>query len=307
MVGTRYQCAICNKIRVIVLDPEDHAKKVKASPNGLVSYADIHRCEDGILGINDCSIDHNRHIRGFENLQLPKKRKPLKSVLPGLPTVKKSGASKGPKTYYINRIFPDKIVRVRIIDIRLETIIVIGKMDPRREKMVAFINSDQGTIELEYYASDITLNASLERWLTVMVQMLEKLPPTTLGLFIETLYFIFGNYFNFPSVFLILQLQTLITAHETFFRLKVERDDIQEKINYISAKYGEEVSSVMNDMVVYLASNPKVPLRHFTVGSNHDLPYLINLFLILEQENVLSIERPGVINEKGAIDLAVDK
>lgn len=304
---SKYMCEICNKVRNVIFDRADHAIKVAKNPTGLVTHADIHRCADGILGINNCAIDADGNIRGIDNLQLPTKRKPMFDDLPslsipGIPSAKKEDT--GPKVYPINIIFPDKIIRIRIRDIRLRAVIEIGEMK-RFEKMVSFITSDLGTIELEYYASDIELGTSLEKWLTIMCQLLEKLPPTTLGLFIETILFIYGNLFTAPNVFLILQLQTLITAQNTYFTLKIPKNQFNKRMAGISAKYGEEVYGALNNIAIFLVDNPSQPLQFYT-RTHEDLTYLINLFLILEQEGILSIQRPAVIKDKIDNTLADD-
>ena len=79
MVGkneSKYMCEVCKKVRNVIYDREMHALMVSKDPTGLVTHADIHRCEDGILGINNCAIDADGNIRGIDNLQLPTKQVP---------------------------------------------------------------------------------------------------------------------------------------------------------------------------------------------------------------------------------------
>ncbi|MHA2277011.1 MAG: hypothetical protein ACXAC2_14655, partial [Candidatus Kariarchaeaceae archaeon] len=118
----------------------------------------------------------------------------MKSSVPGIPLpapiVNTSSNGNSMRTYQITRMHPDKDFRIRIIDERLRVIIKIGQIHPKEEKMVAYITSDLGTIELEYYACAIRYNSNLEKWFSILANLLEKLPPTTIGLFIETLMFI---------------------------------------------------------------------------------------------------------------------
>lgn len=308
---TRYQCSICTIGRAVGIDVAEHEKKVSLSPNGLVIYSDLHRCQHGILGINNLQIDHDLAIRSIENLQLPEKRRPVNSSVPGIPLpasrikMNHYGDSRM-RNYLITKMLPEEDFRIRILDERLRVAITIGNIIPGKEKMIALITSDQGTIELEYYPSPIKYNSNMEKWLSIMVNLLEKLPPTTLGLFIETLIFIHSLDYAPPSVFLIKQLKTILTSHETYFVLKEEDPvSVTNKLDYVAAKYGEEVALVMNELIAYLVSNPMIPLQYYTRTHNEDLVYLINLFLILEQEDLLTIERPGIVEEKIDEELSV--
>ncbi|MHA2252032.1 MAG: hypothetical protein ACXAD7_16835 [Candidatus Kariarchaeaceae archaeon] len=316
---TKYQCSVCTQIRDVGIDSVAHNELISLSANGLAIYSDIHRCEHGILGINNLHIDHDFAIRSFDNLQLPKKRVPKKSIpglpIPGIPTTRIDERG-GMRTYrIINPISMgkrnyEKEIRIRIVDERLRAVIVIGKIDlsiPKKEKMIALITSDLGTIELEFYSSKTRFNTNMEKWFTIMVNLLEKLPPTTTGLFLETVRFIQSLNYAPPSIFLIKQLQTIITSHETYFQLNAEPQDVTDKLTFIAAKYGEEVAIVMNELISYLVANPLIPLQYYTRTHSEDLVYLINMFLILEQEELLSIERPGIVEEKVNKELAVDE
>ncbi|MHA2033452.1 MAG: hypothetical protein ACW99Q_29115, partial [Candidatus Kariarchaeaceae archaeon] len=157
---------------------------------------------------------------------------------------------------------------------------------------------DLGTIELEYYACSIRYNSNLEKWFSILTNLLEKLPPTTIGLFIETLMFIHSLELTPPSTFLITQLKTILTSHETHFQLKEKQENVTARLGYVAGKYGDEVAVVMNELISYLVANPLVPLRYFTRTHSEDLVYLINLFLILEQEDLLEIIRPGIVEEE---------
>ncbi|MHA2403932.1 MAG: hypothetical protein ACXADH_13135, partial [Candidatus Kariarchaeaceae archaeon] len=272
---TRYQCSVCSRLRSYPVDIEEHSQKVKDSPNGLVIHSDIHRCDNGILGINNLHIDHDFAIRSFENLQLPIKRRPIKSSVPGIPlpaplaNITSDGNSM--RTYPITKMIPDKDFRIRIIDERLRVIIKIGEINPKEEKMVAYITSDLGTIELEYYACSIRYNSNLEKWFSILTNLLEKLPPTTIGLFIETLMFIHSLELTPPSTFLITQLKTILTSHETHFQLKEKQENVTARLGYVAGKYGDEVAVVMNELISYLVANPLVPLRYFTRTHSEDL------------------------------------
>jgi len=60
---TQYHCSNCNKVRVFQIEKTKHEDKIKDSTNGIVIYSDIHRCKDGIIGINNLQIDKNYAVR----------------------------------------------------------------------------------------------------------------------------------------------------------------------------------------------------------------------------------------------------
>ncbi|MHA2172962.1 MAG: hypothetical protein ACXAB7_24140 [Candidatus Kariarchaeaceae archaeon] len=279
----------------IRLDTEVHREKVSDSPNGLATYSDIHRCEEGILGISNLHIDHDFAIRSFSILELPALRKPFSDRVPGLP-VPQADPKKQVNSYVITQMLDEKGFRLVIIDEGINAILNIGQVDVVTEGKVTTIISDLGMVFLDYYPSEMTFNKNLEKWLTILVNLLEILPPTRLGLFIETLRFIHGLYRTPPSNFHILQLKTILTCHETYFTINKVRARYK-KIRDISSKYGEENAELIKSLLYYLEENPISPLQHFAKNFDRDLVYLIYLFLILEQEGLVDIERPGIVEE----------
>ncbi|MHA2172432.1 MAG: hypothetical protein ACXAB7_21385 [Candidatus Kariarchaeaceae archaeon] len=269
------------------------------SPNGLAILSDIHRCEEGILGISNLHIDQDFAIRSFSILELPAIRKPFSETSPSPPMipVPQADPKKLVNSYSITQMLDEKGFRVVIVDEGLNAILNIGQVDVVTETKVTTVISDLGMVFLDYYPSAITFNSNLEKWLSVLVNLLEILPPTKLGLFIETLRFIHGLYRTAPTNFHILQLKTILTCHETFFSINKVRARYK-KIRDIASKYGEENAELIKSLLYYLEENPSAPLQHFAKNFDRDLVYLIYLFLILEQEGLVVIQRPGVVEEE---------
>ena len=293
-----YHCFICNKRRILRLNTEKHKNAVSKSPNGLALYSDIHRCSDGILGINNLHIDHDFAVRSYSILELPTKKIALNEPgipVPGVPAPGPPSA-KGTElnTYQITDMLSEKGFRLAIVDERLNISIKIGKPE-KGEMMISYLTSDLGTVILEYYASEIAFSSVVEKWMILFVNLLEILPPTKIGLFIETLRFIHSNFRNLPSPFLIKQLKTILVAHETYFTVlpvKVR----YKRIRDIKAKYGEEYASLTEEIIEKLEENPMMTLQDFTKDFDRDIVFLIYVFLILDQEAIIGIEWPGVID-----------
>ena len=135
--GSRYQCLLCSKMRDIILDTDEHIERATKSPNGLVLHSDIHRCHEGILGINNLHIDVNFAVRSFSSIELPEKRKPMSKLgIPGIPTATvQSSSSSKLREYTITHMLPEKGFRLIIEDARLNASIKIGRI-PKKEKPI---------------------------------------------------------------------------------------------------------------------------------------------------------------------------
>jgi hypothetical protein len=280
----------------IQLNIEEHVQQVAKSPNGLVIHSAIHRCDDGLLGISNLHIDANFAIRSFSILEFPSRTRPTAIPVPGLP-VPKSDLSEIKNKYIITQMQTIKGFRLIIVDHRLNALLNIGKVDEKNEEKISRITSDLGMVYLDYYPSEMPLNTHTEKWLMILVNHTEILPPTKIGLFIETLRFIHDLHRTPPSTFLIKQLQTLLTSHETYFTL-IKVTARFRKIKDIALKYGEDIAILSKTLLEFLEENPIIPLQDYVKAHNRDLLYLIRIFLILEQEKLLIIERPGIIEEE---------
>ncbi|MHA2099911.1 MAG: hypothetical protein ACW99A_14635, partial [Candidatus Kariarchaeaceae archaeon] len=126
MPNAIYSCNHCKQNRNIVLDEKTHHDMVDKSPNGLVMYSDSHRCENGIIGINNLQIDKHFAVRGFTFLELPQRQIPQMSGL-GIP-VPKVLSTDEMKTYVITHLPPDERLKIVILDRMLNVRINIGKV-----------------------------------------------------------------------------------------------------------------------------------------------------------------------------------
>ncbi|MCH8906599.1 MAG: hypothetical protein IH840_05880, partial [Candidatus Heimdallarchaeota archaeon] len=223
-------------------------------------------------------------------IELPEKRKPVSRLeIPGIPmATATSSTSSKLRQYTITHMLPEKGFRLIIEDSRLNAIINIGRI-PKKEKPIKVVESDQGSIILDYYPSEMEYNTNIDQWLQILVNQLELLPVTRLGLFIETLRFIHSCYHSKPDEFQIKQLQTILTSHETYFKLTKPEES---RLKPIDAKYGAELTSLMINIIKILTENPRFNLKEIALKLDKDLVYLISTLLIMEQELLIEIKSP---------------
>ena len=293
-----YQCGVCKEVRRYYVDTGRHTQDAENSANGLVLYSDIHRCDAGILGINNLRIDANYSIRSFEPLKLPTKAQP--TSFPGLPSPRAKSAES--TLIFKVRNQSDNEMRLLIHDRRLNSVLNIGLIDTENEVEIATITSDLGTISMSYYPSEVTYTSFLEKWLQILVNTLEVLLPTKIGLFIETLRYISTLSREAPSPFHIKLLKTILTTHETYFLIN-EDVDFESRLSDVAHKYNDDLVIAVKALMDELRKNPMMPLQHFTDietirKQKEDVVYLIHTFLIMEQEEFITIERPGIVEEE---------
>jgi len=263
---------------------------IESSPNGLVIYSDVHTCKDGVLEVNNLQIDKNYHIRSFEFLKLPEYRKKIKSMIP-VPGLKKSVDDMD--LIKIMEIDRNQEINLVIEDHFLNVMIRIGRFDHTVEPQKT-LNSELGGITLYIFENGGELTQTLEAWYQYLIDTLEILPPTKLGMLLETLWYFMDNQNTEPSAFDKSIVRTILASHEIFFEI----NDITNVMN-IYQKYSESFSEadfdIIDQFLSSLQDNPRMPIQFFTDKSDKDLVYLIYLFLILEKEDVIKIDRPGIV------------
>lgn len=299
--ASQFHCQDCKQMRQFSFDTEVHVKKIEKSPNGLASYSEIHRCSDGLLNIYNLQIDANHAIRSFNLMKLPVHRRPSVLSVPGIPSPKIKTNDEQILNFNIDRMFPSNGFRLVIYDEMICVSINIGGVDVKKELLIAQIESDLGTIKLDYYDSDIQYTSNVEKLLSILVNTLEIVPPTKIGLFVETLRYIHSIHDQIPDAFHIKLLKTILTTHETHFLLnEVESKD--DAINDLKYKYSDEMGNFANELLDNIESDPHAPLQKFmTIKSkyhkNDDLIYLIHTLMLMEQTGLLIIDRPGIVEE----------
>lgn len=288
--GSQYVCEICKQNRFIKLDDDVHKKNVNRSNNGLALYSDIHLCKDGMPGINNLRIDANYAVRSIENQELPPVKKASKFAIPGVPS---TSTSTQYSNLYITESSSFENLRIIIIDDWLLTKITIGEIDPDNELPINTVNSDLGGITLKFYSSEIVYTPNTEKWLMIFINSLELLPPTIFGLIIETLKYILVLIRDEPTEFDIKMLKTMLASHEIYFSVVENADQIEN----LSSKFDEGEMTIFRELISHHVMQPELPLQYYIKKfKDKDLEYIIYMILILENENFILVDRPGIID-----------
>lgn len=303
-VGTRpsqYQCTKCGQVRNVIIDENVHQERSSKMANKMAVFSDIHRCEGGFLGINNLQVDHNFHIRSFDILSFPTREEAPALGIPGVPSTRKDES--GDKTIIITEMLPERTFRLKIQIGSIATKIIIGDIDFKEEIPLEEIQSDNGQTKIEYYKSDILFNSNIKAGMTELVKLIELLPPTSLGLVIETLRYIHSLEHEKLTDFHILQLKTIFSSHETYFQQIYDIMKVEEQMRAIDAKYGYDVAKMIRQILLELHANMVLSLRDFVRTFDADFEYMIYIINLMENEKLIEIERPGIITD---IDLQND-
>jgi hypothetical protein len=176
----------------------------------------------------------------------------------------------------------------------------IGKVIENEDFPILTVNSDMGLMEIVFYPSDVIFTPMLEKWFTILVNIMEVLPATKIGLLVDTLKYVLDSSFNEPIEFDIIFLKTILASHEIYFEM-VEGGELSWADHLAinaTPKYREKDVAVMMKIMAHLDENPYIPLQQYVSKELHqDLRYLIYIFLLLEVEGLIRIERPGIIED----------
>ncbi|OLS17062.1 MAG: hypothetical protein HeimC2_45150 [Candidatus Heimdallarchaeota archaeon LC_2] len=291
---TKYYCKLCENNRNIELNEALHFEKIKNSDNGLVLYSDIHYCKDRITGVNNLRIDGNFAIRAFEAQELPPVRSAHKFAIPGVGKI--ISKTYGLKKLYITHLDLNTDFKLIIKDEPLMTIMNFGVDEEEIDFPIQSITSDLGTIILTFYESDIVYSQTIEKWLYVLVNSLEILPPTRFGLVLETIKYIMNFHNEEPTKFEISLIRTMLASHEIYFQITSDPDRYDNVAVQLSSILSGIDTTFLMEILVFLELNPSAPLIEYIKTHHYDLEYLIYLFLILEKENFIIIDRPGILD-----------
>ncbi len=280
-----YHCIACDVVQRVTVAKEKHDLIIKNSSNGLVSYSDIHYCYDGILGINNLQIDKNMAVRSFSLIEFPSMKK-MRQPKTGIPVPMAPKPVKN--IYHVDGIDSSKSMKLVIKDQGLNTELYIGDFSSEDEPIVQ-LKSKLGSVSLEFYQCDIKSTFAMKQWFQVLIDTVEKIPPTKLGLLIEALRFVRENGKTRPGMFEIDQLYALLTTH----KIKIKSISIHTVSN-LRGKYGDVFADKVWLIFKFLAKNKKreVILQELMEVVDKDLRFITFAAFILENEGMISLIRP---------------
>lgn len=287
---TTYYCDKCNTNRKLKIKNQSHDDLLRASKSGLVYYSDIHTCQKGILSVNNLQIDNDFNVRTIESLVLPKYEKPKLTGIPNPSATPKDES----KLIFLTEI-PAKADKINlVIDYKMiQTKIKIGRFNTA-DKPIKTYNSQMDGVTLYYYKSETQLSDYLDQWLQYFTSAIEIIFPTSLGMFIEAIVFVLDLHnqplTDFDKTF----LKTILASHEIFFQIQ-NIENLMDLHQKYTETFSDEDFSFIEQFLALLDDNQEVPIQDFTNKTEKGLIYQLYLFLILEKENIISIQRPGIV------------
>jgi hypothetical protein len=278
----------CSKTRSVKILYQDHELNIKNSLNGLVEYTDLHYCYDGMLSATNMHIDADFNIRSYSFLELPGKK--LMKVSNGIPL---------PKPAINNRlnILTTEYSGYRLVltDLQLNVTIYFGIIKLKDEEPEFVIESENGSVKIDYYKCNKHTWRWTKEWFKMVVDSLEKLPPTKLGILIETLKYVYIHHDNEPAALERELLETVLVCHKVKFEVLPVKTRFRI-LNSIEDKYGEEKRYQIKKILKDLESDNEMVLAEIVENHRLELVYLIYLMLILENEGLIRIDKDNEQN-----------
>ncbi|MCY3414139.1 MAG: hypothetical protein INQ03_21015 [Candidatus Heimdallarchaeota archaeon] len=277
-----YHCDCCSQVRRLYTD-------YTFDDNGLSSYTDTHRSSTGTLSVYNLQIDRNSNVRTVEKVSLyPVKKISNGSRLSALPVP----SAPKQKNIRLSHISAQKKLRLNIYNEWTETSIKIGQIKPS-EEAIATIKSEIGGYTIYYYPSAIEYTQNTEKWMKILVNVLEILPPDDVGYFVEVLKYFEEMSLGEPTFFDVNILELILTAKQITLSLGSKSlDDAKFKL-----KLSKDQVNLMYKIIEFTIKHPNRELIYYTTTLHDDYVYLIFLVLLMEKHDILKINRPIIIQE----------
>jgi hypothetical protein len=282
-----YVCDVCKQVRRLAFTPELYAQYVSDDLNGLALFSDIHGCIDGLKGVNNLHIDHDYNVRSFVFLKLPEYRKKEFGMIP-MP----SAAPKDQlQDIVLTHILGKNDFNIEIYEKALDVKIIVGEPG---EEPISTLESDLGIVQLKFFPSSTIYTPEVEVWLTHFINIIEILPPTKISFLVEVIQYILDNRSHNPTEFDLKLLKTILASHEVFFTL-TEIDKLAGFVSENPYDLSSKDLEIMQNMIDTIDEQPMIPLKDFIILYDIDFIHTIYLFLNLEVQKILIIDRPGIV------------
>ncbi len=281
-----YYCDICNIHKKLVFNRKlyEYFKR----PNGLAIFTDTHKCKGGIMGVYNLDIDHDLNIRSFNRIELPEYKKQLNTIIPIPSAPDSSNDDNIIIITYINEINDiNVLIDDRLLDIKIQ----IGKIDELDP--ITTLVSELGLISIKIYPANTRYTKELESWMNNLINIIEILVPTKIGFFIEAIKYILDETDHYPTDFDISMIKTILASHEIYVSLKDNKYNIQKIFKKL--QLDEEDRELMQNIIENIKKYPNTSIQDFVKYYNKDIVHQIYLYLILEKNNIINIERPGIV------------
>jgi len=245
----------------------------------------------GLLGVNNIHVDGNLNVRSIERLQLPDEKETKKSQF----LIPSPSMNNQFTRLEIAKISNVEHFRFIITDVALKFQLNVGEVKPQKESPLFSILSQQGSVNLQFYGSVQGEDTHIKSWMQVFIDLLEKLPPTNFGLFIESLRHIQSLIKVDPTPFHINLIKTILVSQDIFFEQGPNITSKGDLITMMNENYGGDSAYDIAVLLDKIEKSPELPLIDFIKMCNTDIITLIYLILILEQEDAIIVRRPNFI------------
>lgn len=283
-----YLCNSCKKTQMILFTPQMREEFLPKDLNGLALYSHSHICTYGMIGVNNIYVDHNLDVRSYQFQKLPKYIIPKKTLVP-LPGSKKTVDNL--REIHLTHINNMNDLNIILTNEMIGTEIVIGKFDKEKNSPLKIMRSDMEMVELKYYRSNTPYTSQIEKWLSALLNFLEMIPPSKLGIIVEIFQYILEEKNKFPTKFEKMILKTILASHEIFF----VNNNTNMDTSFLQGLYGENEGATMQKILQLIDEYPLMPLHEYSLKTKEDIVFVIYCFLLLEKHGLIEINRPGII------------
>ncbi len=277
-----YLCNECKKQQNITFTDKDKSDFYPPPPfNGLTLFSHLHTCKGGVTGVNNLYIDHNLDVRSYNFVKLPEFQRKRKMMIPGAPKPKNPEVN----ITHIRAKNDLNIIMINEVAGANITIGTIPETDP-----VKILSSDMEMVQIKYFESNTKLDNLMEKWMQMLVNSIEVLLPSNIGLILESLIYILEEKRMFPSDFDAKLIRTILASHDVYIS-NVSEDSVDHLKNiYEDGEY-------MVGIIALLKENSTMRLHDFTNQMRGvSIKKIIYAILMLENHGAIHVDRPGILS-----------
>ncbi|MDH5647570.1 MAG: hypothetical protein OEZ01_16285 [Candidatus Heimdallarchaeota archaeon] len=289
----RYQCSECKEVRFISVQLSHTNPNSPKDANGLVIYSDIHRCRNGVLGINNLHIDRNYAIRSFDVLELDllaSKNSKVKSFIPA-PNIKKD--QNKINKYLITDLIENRSIRFTLQNYPQNYIFNIGHVGSKDEEPLLIVYSKNRSISLEVFQGNIKLTQTSELWLHNLVNLIEQHQPNHLGICIEAFRYIIDVHRTDVNEFYLNILSTIISSQNCFL---LPVSSIPPSNEELLESYGEDEIIIYKLLIQMIYTASEITIHYILSQFEIDVPYLLHMITnLIEDKYIIQSKSSSII------------
>ncbi|RMG26350.1 MAG: hypothetical protein D6732_21370 [Methanobacteriota archaeon] len=300
-ITTLLICEECNTKKGVKIDRDIHAQKIENSKNGLVVYSTIHKCRDGYPSITNIHVDHNGDIRSRTRESFPpmKQRTKKKDTMAvPVPTIKRTYVKDDLKKILIRNMKDKSLVKIVLKSELMGIELRIGDEAYEEAEPISSVESDFCFTTLEYFDEEIPFTKQVERWLQLVANILDTLPPTNLGNLWEVLNYMQDGITDCPTEFDEHLIKRILTSHEIIVHFgDLSAEEQQKRLSELKGNLDPETAALLEKIeeIIKEKHTEDLTLRDIILlAPEEDTLKVIYLFLMLEFKKIITYEAPGI-------------